>query len=126
MTRSKPPILLTIAGSDPSGGAGLQGDLKTFSAHRCYGMAVVTAITVQNTYGVLDYAPIEENLVAAQISALLKDAGRITHQFGLRRKNEQYPNAWLNPDWYHGPKIVINDAGQETILGELDPYRALV
>ena len=43
---------LTIAGSDPSGGAGIQGDLKTFHAHGVYGMAVLTALTVQNTCGV--------------------------------------------------------------------------
>ncbi|MHC4818669.1 MAG: bifunctional hydroxymethylpyrimidine kinase/phosphomethylpyrimidine kinase, partial [Planctomycetota bacterium] len=45
---------LTIAGSDPSGGAGIQGDLKTFSAHGVYGMAVITALTAQNTVGVRD------------------------------------------------------------------------
>ena len=46
------PVALTIAGSDPSGGAGIQGDLKTFHAHGVYGMAVLTALTVQNTRGV--------------------------------------------------------------------------
>ena len=43
---------LTVAGSDPSGGAGVQADLKTFAAFRCYGMAVVTSLTVQDTTGV--------------------------------------------------------------------------
>ena len=69
----KPPRLLTIAGSDPSGGAGLQGDLKTFAAFGCYGMAVVTAITVQNTRGVADFMPLAPELVRRQISALLLD-----------------------------------------------------
>ena len=69
----KPPRLLTIAGSDPSGGAGLQGDLKTFAAFGCYGMAVVTAITVQNTRGVVDFTPLAPELVRQQISALLLD-----------------------------------------------------
>jgi hydroxymethylpyrimidine/phosphomethylpyrimidine kinase len=48
-----PPILLTIAGFDPSCGAGIAADLKTFAAHNCYGIAAVTALTVQSTQGVL-------------------------------------------------------------------------
>ena len=48
-----PPILLTIAGFDPSGGAGIAADLKTFAAHNCYGVAAVTALTVQSTQGVV-------------------------------------------------------------------------
>ena len=47
-----PPIVLTIAGSDSSGGAGIQADLKTFAALDCYGCSVLTALTAQNTLGV--------------------------------------------------------------------------
>jgi hydroxymethylpyrimidine/phosphomethylpyrimidine kinase len=67
------PIALTIAGSDPSGGAGLQGDLKTFHQHGVYGAAVVTLLTVQNTQRVsaVETMPIE--LVLAQIDAVLED-----------------------------------------------------
>jgi len=50
MTQS-PPVVLTVAGSDPSGGAGIQGDLKTIQRHGGYGTAVPTLITVQNTLG---------------------------------------------------------------------------
>ena len=49
-----PPILLTIAGFDPSCGAGTAADLKTFAAHGCYGVGAITALTVQSTQGVQD------------------------------------------------------------------------
>lgn len=51
--------VLTIAGSDPSGGAGIQADLKTFAAFRVYGMAALTALTVQNTRGVRGFQAVE-------------------------------------------------------------------
>ncbi len=67
------PKLLSIAGSDPSGGAGVQADLKTFSALGCYGMAVITALTAQNTTGVARVWPIPPDMVAAQIDAIFSD-----------------------------------------------------
>ncbi|ARN81878.1 bifunctional hydroxymethylpyrimidine kinase/phosphomethylpyrimidine kinase [Methylocystis bryophila] len=67
------PILLSIAGSDPSGGAGVQGDLKTFAAFGAYGMAAITALTVQNTRGVSKVAPATAALVSAQIDAIFDD-----------------------------------------------------
>lgn len=66
-------IALTIAGSDPSGGAGIQADLKTFSAVGVYGGAVITCLTVQNTRGVSSYQPVEADLVREQIRAVLED-----------------------------------------------------
>lgn len=68
-----PPICLSIAGSDPSGGAGIQADLKTFAALGCYGEAAITAITVQNTLGVQRSVPIEASLVYEQVEAVLTD-----------------------------------------------------
>ncbi|WP_363349632.1 bifunctional hydroxymethylpyrimidine kinase/phosphomethylpyrimidine kinase [Methylocystis echinoides] len=70
---SEIPKLLAIAGSDPSGGAGAQADLKTFSAFRCYGMAAITALTAQNTRGVVAAYPLAADIVAAQISAVMSD-----------------------------------------------------
>lgn len=67
------PKTLSIAGSDPSGGAGLQADLKTFSAFRCYGMAVATALTAQNTRRVTGVQPVAAEFVAAQIDAIFDD-----------------------------------------------------
>jgi hydroxymethylpyrimidine/phosphomethylpyrimidine kinase len=67
------PVALTIAGSDPSGGAGLQADLKTFHQHGVYGMSVVTLLTVQNTLGVARVEPVSRSLVSAQLDAVLAD-----------------------------------------------------
>ena len=66
-------VALTIAGSDPSGGAGLQADLKTFQQLGVYGMSVVTLITVQNTQGVSAVHTLEPELVIAQLDAVLSD-----------------------------------------------------
>jgi hydroxymethylpyrimidine/phosphomethylpyrimidine kinase len=67
------PIALTIAGSDPSGGAGLQADLKTFHQHGVYGMAVVSLLTVQSTRGVIRVDPVSAELLAQQLDHLLVD-----------------------------------------------------
>jgi hydroxymethylpyrimidine/phosphomethylpyrimidine kinase len=69
------PRVLTIAGSDCSGGAGLQADLKTFTVFGVYGMTAITALTVQNTRGVHDVLPIAPELVTAQIDAIATDIG---------------------------------------------------
>lgn len=73
MTIAPPPRLLSIAGSDPSGGAGVQADLKTFSAFGCYGMAAITALTAQNTRGVSAFYPVSPEIVVQQIEAVLSD-----------------------------------------------------
>ncbi|TKJ27423.1 bifunctional hydroxymethylpyrimidine kinase/phosphomethylpyrimidine kinase [Blastococcus sp. CCUG 61487] len=67
------PVALTVAGSDPSGGAGIQADLKTFSALGAYGTAVLTALTAQNTRGVTGVHPVPPAFVGDQLRALLDD-----------------------------------------------------
>lgn len=67
------PVALTIAGSDPSGGAGIQADLKTFHQHQVYGTSVVTLLTVQNTQGVSRVEIMEPDLVVEQLRAVLGD-----------------------------------------------------
>jgi hydroxymethylpyrimidine/phosphomethylpyrimidine kinase len=67
------PNLLTIAGSDPSGGAGIQADLKTFSALGGYGMSVVTGLTAQNTRGVRSVHPVPASFVTEQLDAVFDD-----------------------------------------------------
>ncbi|WP_433300676.1 bifunctional hydroxymethylpyrimidine kinase/phosphomethylpyrimidine kinase [Actinoplanes sp. CA-030573] len=68
-----PPVVLTIAGSDSGGGAGIQADLKTIAALGGYGVSVVTAITAQNTLGVTGIHPIPIEMVEAQLEAVLGD-----------------------------------------------------
>ncbi|SRR6266487_2035382 len=76
-------IALTIAGSDPAGGAGIQADLKTFAALGLYGVSAITAITVQNTLGVEAVAPLTADLVTAQIEALAGDFSIDTTKIGM-------------------------------------------
>lgn len=80
---SPPPRVLTIAGSDSGGGAGIQADLKTFDAHGVYGMSVVTAVTAQNTREVRAVAEIPTDVVAAQIDAVLEDLGADAVKIGM-------------------------------------------
>ncbi|MEM9594164.1 MAG: bifunctional hydroxymethylpyrimidine kinase/phosphomethylpyrimidine kinase [Acidobacteriota bacterium] len=78
-----PPRLLTIAGSDSGGGAGIQADLKTFAAHGAYGMSAVTAITAQNTRAVDAIHPVPVPVVTAQIDAVFDDLGVDAVKIGM-------------------------------------------
>jgi hydroxymethylpyrimidine kinase/phosphomethylpyrimidine kinase len=75
--------LLTIAGSDSGGGAGIQADLKTFAAHGAFGMSVITAVTAQSTVGVTAVHPIPAEVVAAQLRAVLSDLGADAIKIGM-------------------------------------------
>lgn len=75
--------VLTIAGSDSGGGAGIQADLKTIAANRCYGMSVITALTAQNTLGVTAIHAVPVDFVAAQMDAVLSDIGADAVKIGM-------------------------------------------
>jgi hydroxymethylpyrimidine/phosphomethylpyrimidine kinase len=77
------PRLLTIAGSDSGGGAGIQADLKTFAAHGGYGMSVIAALTAQNTREVRAVHEVPAAIVAAQIDAVLEDIGVDAVKIGM-------------------------------------------
>ncbi len=72
-TRKRPPVALTIAGSDPSGGAGQEADLKAFLRHGVYGLNLTTLLTVQNTRGVKSVQPLDPEYLTAQWKALFSD-----------------------------------------------------
>jgi hydroxymethylpyrimidine/phosphomethylpyrimidine kinase len=76
-------VALTIAGSDSSAGAGIQADLKTFAAHGVFGVSAITAVTAQNTTGVMAAAPLPADLVTAQIEAVATDLGLHAAKTGM-------------------------------------------
>jgi hydroxymethylpyrimidine/phosphomethylpyrimidine kinase len=82
-TELLPPIVLTFAASDPTGGAGVQADLLTLASLGCHPLSVVTALTVQDTAGVEDVLPIDAGWVADQARALLEDIPVAVFKFGM-------------------------------------------
>jgi hydroxymethylpyrimidine/phosphomethylpyrimidine kinase len=80
---TRAPVVLTIAGSDSGGGAGIQADLKTFAALGVYGASAITAITAQNTQRVSDILELPPALVAAQIDAVVTDIGAAAVKTGM-------------------------------------------
>lgn len=95
------PRLLTIAGSDSGGGAGIQADLKTFSALGCYGMSAITALTAQNTQGVTAIHGVPASFLKAQLSAVIEDIGVDAVKIGM----------------LHAPEVV------EAVAWAIDTYR---
>ena len=79
----KPPIVLTIAGFDPSSGAGVTADIKTIAAHGCYGVACVTALTVQSTAGVRRVEAVDPNLVTETLEELAADLPISADRIGM-------------------------------------------
>src|SRR6476660_10224073 len=82
------PIALTIAGSDSSGGAGIEADLKTFSALGVYGATVITALTAQNTKGIRAIHAVPAEFVAAQIDAVFEDLAIAATKIGMLWRSE--------------------------------------
>lgn len=79
---------LTIAGSDCSGGAGIQADLKTFAALGCYGLSVITALTAQNTQGIQDIYPVPSTFVKAQLNSVFQDIAIDALKLGMLHNAE--------------------------------------
>jgi hydroxymethylpyrimidine/phosphomethylpyrimidine kinase len=83
VTRSTPPRLLTIAGSDSGGGAGIQADLKAFARCGAHGMSAITAITAQNTVEVTEVYPLPPEAIVAQVRAVAEDIGVDAVKIGM-------------------------------------------
>ncbi len=100
--------VLTIAGSDSGGGAGIQADLKTFSALGCYGMSVITALTAQNTLGVSGIHAIPPAFVAQQIDAIFSDMGADAVKIGMLYSAELIRTIADQLKKYRVEKIVLD------------------
>ncbi|MDO4231930.1 MAG: bifunctional hydroxymethylpyrimidine kinase/phosphomethylpyrimidine kinase [Lautropia sp.] len=103
-----PSNVLSIAGTDPTGGAGLQADLKVFGALGAYGMAVVTAIVAQNTQRVLRVAPLPPDLVAEQLDAIFEDVRVDAVKIGMVA-NADIAEAIATRLMRHHPAFVVFD-----------------
>ncbi|MGV3489199.1 MAG: bifunctional hydroxymethylpyrimidine kinase/phosphomethylpyrimidine kinase [Tuberibacillus sp.] len=99
---------LTIAGSDSSGGAGIQADLKTFSALGVFGMSVITAVTAQNTLGVYGVQEIARDLIEEQIDAIYKDIPTDFVKIGMLSNNEAIEAITKKLEHYQ-PRCIVLD-----------------
>ena len=104
----KPAIILTIAGSDCSGGAGIQADIKTISALGAYAASVITAITAQNTTGVQGVLPVTPEMVTAQIDAVMTDLRVDAVKIGMVN-DPDIVRAIADGLRRHQPRLVVYD-----------------
>jgi hydroxymethylpyrimidine/phosphomethylpyrimidine kinase len=102
------PVALSIAGSDSSGGAGIEADLKTFSALGVYGACVVTALTAQNTRGVSAIHVVPADFVAAQIDAVFSDLDVGAVKIGMMANTENIAAVASGLDRHHGRNVVLD------------------
>jgi len=100
--------VLTIAGSDSGGGAGIQADLKTFSALGCYGMSVITALTAQNTKGVTGIHPVPPSFAEKQMEAVFSDIGTDAVKIGMLYSAELIQAVAHQLKKYNVQKIVLD------------------
>jgi len=114
-----PPIVLTIAGFDPSAGAGVAADLKTIAAHHCYGVAAITALTVQSTQGVKSVHDTPAAELRAQLDALLEDIKISAIKIGMlgHRGNAVVVGEFLDRA---GVANVVLDPVMKSTSGETD------
>ena len=103
-----PANVLSIAGTDPTGGAGIQADLKTFGALGAYGMAVVTALVAQNTQAVRVVSPLAPELVQAQLEAVFEDVAVAAVKIGMVA-NAEIAEAIAEVLARHRPPFVVFD-----------------
>jgi hydroxymethylpyrimidine/phosphomethylpyrimidine kinase len=129
--KSRVPIALTIAGSDSSGGAGIEADLKTFSALGVYGAAVITAITAQNTHGVFGIHDVSPKFIAAQIDAVFTDLDVGAVKIGMLPDNAAIDAVAEALD-RHRPRNVVLDpvmaasSGERLMRADISHLRSLL
>lgn len=100
--------MLSIAGSDSGGGAGIQADLKTFAALGCYGMTALTALTAQNTLGVTAIFPVPPAFLKAQLQAVIEDIGVDAVKLGMLHAPEVVETVAWAIDRYGLQRVVLD------------------
>lgn len=100
--------VLTIAGSDSSGGAGIQADLKAFSAHGVFGMSVITAVTAQNTQGVFAVQDIDADVIDKQIEAIFEDIAVSAVKIGMVSRSETIRRVAAGLIRYKAANVVVD------------------
>ena len=127
--RVRYPRVLTIAGSDSGGGAGIQADLKTMSALGCYGMTAITAITAQNTLGVTAIHGVPPGILKAQLQAVLDDIGVDAVKIGMLHSAEVVEVVAWAVDHYRIQNVVLDPVmvatSGDTLVGQ-DTVKVLV
>ena len=131
--------VLTIAGSDCSGGAGIQADLKTYAAHGIYGMSVITSLTAQNTTGVFGIMDCEPGFVTKQIDAVFNDIrpdavkiGMVSRDYIIEEiadglKKYKADNIVLDPVMVStSGKSLISDDAKKIIINRIMPLAAII
>ena len=111
--------VLSIAGSDPSGGAGIQADLKTMEAHGVYGMSVITALTAQNTLGVQGVMEVPADFVKSQITSVFDDIYPNAVKIGMLPNLEVMKAVAMYVDKYKAMNIVLDPVMSSTSGTEL-------
>ncbi|PCS21772.1 bifunctional hydroxymethylpyrimidine kinase/phosphomethylpyrimidine kinase [Candidatus Enterovibrio escicola] len=103
-----PPVVLSIAGSDSSSGAGIQADLKSITANGAYACTAITAVTAQNTQGVTHITPLDTSIVAAQIDAIFNDFNVSSVKIGMLATPEITQVVIDKLIQYHAKNIVVD------------------
>lgn len=139
----KPPVVLTIAGFDPSSGAGVTADIKTIAAHGCYGVACITALTVQSTAGVRRVEALDPGLVSETLEELAADipiaavhigmlgAGKVVKAvaefLGRRSGKARLPNVVLDPILKSSSGAdLLDPAGTRLLIEKLIPLADVI
>ena len=131
--------VLTIAGSDCSGGAGIQADLKTFSAHKVFGMSVVTSVVAENTFRVTDFQDIRPDMIEKQIDDIFEDIPPDAVKIGMlscrdtmlavsgRLRHWKPRNVVIDPVMYakHGSALMAESA-IDTLIREIVPLADVI
>lgn len=136
---ARPPVVLTIAGSDPSGGAGVQADLRVFTALGVTGLSAITALTIQNSQGVRAVHPVSGSVLYDQIAAVLEDTTVGAVKIGMLAGAEQVRAVADALNRFRPPNVVLDpvlastagypllaSAGLEVLLADLVPLCDLV